>query len=510
MKNEKRNIIRIFLYSLIALCSCTAAGLKKNASVYTEKSLRADPGPDTQLSRVSFSRLKSTPTDDEVITMTDEAINSILGPGGLASLIKKGDKVVIKVNLVGPSYGLEHEKGLGIISDPRIVRHVAEKVRDIIGFSGGADLKIIDALFYRDRNPSDRSQATSFHYAKLSRPGGNVYYDENADGILDGKSKARLINLDSLNEDERFLSVVNEPFTGETEVMLPKFLRRKEQARGEEDYCDIYIGIPVLKSHAFTGITGAIKLSYGLSPGIIKRAGHHGYGWGTGDIRRLLDYLCALSRARPFDLIVMDALTGNRRGPLNTSLNLGGYSMRTDYIRVNSILCSKDSAAIDTVETLLAGYALSSVPLLDSAYRDGIGMTKPSHIEISGYDGFYLHKAYLRETNGSKYPFEDGWGNARIHHDYSPPQNTTISAAKQNRFTYEFKYSAAENSEGDSGIARIDLVINGKTAARAFSGSGSFVIDMNKFRSRKIKCRIAAWDNVLNCSLSNELILDVR
>ena len=71
--------------------------------------------------------------------MTDEVIEQILGKKGLSAIIKRENKVVIKVNMVGPGYGSVNEKGRGIISDPRIVKHVAEKVREIIGFENGAD-----------------------------------------------------------------------------------------------------------------------------------------------------------------------------------------------------------------------------------------------------------------------------------------------------------------------------------------------------------------------------------
>lgn len=50
---------------------------------------------------------------------------------GLGAIIKHGYKVIIKVNLVGPNLGQRGEKGRSIITDPRILRYVAEKVRDI-------------------------------------------------------------------------------------------------------------------------------------------------------------------------------------------------------------------------------------------------------------------------------------------------------------------------------------------------------------------------------------------
>jgi hypothetical protein len=429
--------------------------------------------------------------------------------------------VVIKVNLVGPGYGLTGEKGRGIISDPRIVRHIAEKVRAIIGFGNGADLKVIDTTFYRDRNPSLVGATSSFYYGRLERTGddsvdeGDFCYDYNADGVLDGTSKAELVNLDSLGDDERFCTVVDEPVKGKTEVWIPKFLRTREQAHGEREYCDVYIGIPVLKSHGFTGITGALKLHYGASPGVSARAGHAGYGWGTGDIRLLLDYLCAMNRTRPFDLVVMDALTGNRQGPLNASVSTNNYDYLTDFILTNAVLCSRDSVAIDTVETLFAGYDPSSVPLLESAFRDGIGMNRPGYIALAGYDRFFRQKQFLRKQSDvgrGKYPFMDGWGNAKIHHDLSAPRVFAPEISRRAPNVYDFTYKARDAVPGDTGLSRVEIVVNGETAAFLVTDreNGVITADLRRYAGKNIQIRIAAWDKVLNCGLSEEKSLSVR
>lgn len=509
-----KKILTIILSVCLIISGCTARGIGNNAkeSIYGKSVNISELNDTSPLSEVGFACSETEPSDDEIKKMINEVIEQILGKKGLSAIIKRGNKVVIKVNMVGPGYGSVNEKGRGIISDPRIVKHVAEKVREIIGFENGADLKIIDALFYSDKNPSSKSDKTSFYYARLERKNNTVYYDSDADGLLDGSSKAELVNLDSINEKDRYCTTVKEPLIGDTKVYLPKFLRTKEQAGGESDYCDVYIGIPILKSHAFTGITGALKLHYGLSPGIIKRSRHHGYGWGTGDVRLLINYLCAMNRSRKFELVIMDALTGNRKGPLNTSMNLSGYDMKTDYILTNAVLCSKDSVAIDTVETLLAGYNPDTVPLLESAFRDGIGINKPSHIDLKGYEIFYSHKIQLTEANRNRYPFTDGWGNARTHKDYSKPQNVRINTNSSGGNTYSIDYSAEEKSTGDTGLSRIELLINDERFSYTTQKceSGTFTVNLKKFSGRDIRLRIAAWDNVLNCSLSEEIKIRVK
>jgi len=131
-----------------------------------------------QLAKVAFACQTSEPKDEEVYQMIDRVIFQLFGEKGLAAIIKRGDKVIIKVNMVGPNVGLRGEKGCSIITDPRTVRYVAEKVRDIIGFDGGADLKVVDGVFSMDPNPSLKSNASSFYWARLERNGDNLVNQE--------------------------------------------------------------------------------------------------------------------------------------------------------------------------------------------------------------------------------------------------------------------------------------------------------------------------------------------
>jgi hypothetical protein len=468
--------------------------------------------PGHPLPVVGFSCMTREPADDEIPGLVDEAIRQVLGPRGLSALIKKGDRVVIKVNIVGPSHGLPGEKGRGIVSDPRIVRYVAGKVREIIGFGGTADLKVVDATFSPEKDPSDRNNPMSFHYARLQRSGGtsvhenDICYDYDADGVLDGGSGATLVNLDSVPHSERFLTVVDEPIRGRCEVWLPKFLRTREQAQGDPDYCDVYIGIPVFKSHGFCGMTGALKLHWGTMLGALEKQEHAGYGFGTGDIRLFLDYLCAMNRARGFDLVIMDALTGNRAGPMNNSDN---PDARTDFILVNAILCSRDSVAIDTVETLLGGFRPDSVPLPEAAFRDGIGINRPAYIDLKGFDAFFRHKRWLRETypgcGPGSYPLQSGIGNAKTHEDFNAPENVSVTCRKDGD-VFMFDYTASEPAPCNHALARIDLLVNGTVVKRLFENltGGSVPVDLGEFCNQVVRYRIAAWDMALNCTLSEE------
>ncbi|UCH93255.1 MAG: DUF362 domain-containing protein, partial [Candidatus Aminicenantes bacterium] len=472
-----------------------------------------------------FTARPGEPGDQEVCDMIDEIILQVLGPEGLAAIIKPGDKVVIKVNNVSPHRGRTGEKGRGIITDPRITRYVAEKVRSIIGYDNTADLKVTDAVYTQSPNPSARNNYSSFYYARLERTGDDqvnpedICCDYDADGILDGGSNAQLVNLDSIDESGRFLETVYEPSLGAVDVYLPKFLRTREQAEmaGEPDnYCDVFIGLPIFKNHSLAGITGAIKLHYGLRyywtfPGETGRPNHSGLTYDSRGIYNphyLDEYLCAQHQVRTYDFIIMDCLTGNRRGPLNNSED--NMNSPTDYILTNALLGSKDPIAIDTAAALFAGYNLDTVEFLERGRLDGLGTNQPEYIRLIGLTAFTSHRQSLYDTYHPQrlYPFENGWGQAHVMSDFDPPTDVTVSAPTQvNGSTYSFDYSAHEDQRGDLGLARIEFLVNGELVAYKntdLNSDGTIEVDLNGFDLDTLIYRIAVWDKALNCALSEE------
>ena len=240
-----------------------------------------------QFTHVAMACQAEEPNDQELCTMIDDVLFQLYGPEGLRKLVKPGDRVVIKTNIVCCWQGRRGEKGRGVITDPRIVRYLAEKIRDIIGWNDGASLKVVDACFSPDPNPSDVNNKVGFHWARLNRiPDNNVCpedvcYDYEANGFLDGASGARLVNLDALGADERDLHLVKLADGRTIPVSFPRFLRRKEEAADGGDYTDVLIGTPVFKNHGFIGCTGSLKLHYGMrnltaGHGDTGRRGHSG------------------------------------------------------------------------------------------------------------------------------------------------------------------------------------------------------------------------------------------
>ncbi len=65
-------------------------------------------------SEVAFARQTGEAKTKEIHDMIDKIIYQIFPDKGLRELINPGDKVALKVNLVGPAMGERGEKGRGI------------------------------------------------------------------------------------------------------------------------------------------------------------------------------------------------------------------------------------------------------------------------------------------------------------------------------------------------------------------------------------------------------------
>ncbi len=489
-----------------------------------------------RLSSVGFSRQTGDPTDREVRDMIDDVIFQALGAQGLRTVIRPGDRVVLKVNLVGPYMGARGEKGRGIITDPRVVRHVAGLVREIIGYGSGASLMVADAVMYQDANPSLKLSKTSFYWAKLERTGDNAVdeadfcYDFDADGILDGGSEAQLVNLDAIGPEDRQLFEVMMADGHTQKVSFPKFLRTKQQALATDTpdlYTDVLIALPVFKSHGIEGITGALKLHYGIRsrfgmPGDPGRHGHSGMYYdetGNHNTALLTRYLCAMHKVRSYEFCIMDCLTANRKGP---TLPVGGVSyvpsmdQETDYLLTHAMMASLDPVALDAAETALAGYELSSIPILKAAAANGLGQADPALIRILGTDLFSLHRQLLWQTYNDccqrRYPLQDGWGGARALKWVAPRYEVAVSKAQKiadNVYAVDYRIDRAQAC-ADRRIARVELAVSGVAVDWRMDGNlerGSFQLDLNRhpeLLGTDLALNVFAWDDIFNCVPSIE------
>jgi len=475
--------------------------------------------------------------DQEVYDMVDKVIYQTLGKQGLRALIKPADRVAIKVNLVGAHLGARGEKGRAIITDPRIVRHVAERVREATGPRG--HICVIGTTHYADAHPSLKEEPTSFYWAKLGRSGTNaidpytdICYDADADGILDGTSGAQLVNLDSLGEAERFQRVVPLQNGAHVAVAFPKFLRTPEEARraGEpHDYTDVFIGLPIFKTHGLMGKTGALKLHYGLRSmyGVFSDAGRYGHNGIFFDQdgamqgrHNLTDYLCALHLVRSYDYAILDALTLNLQGPalpMGLITDIADTDQKADYIETHCVLASRDPLALDTTAANLMAFEKKSLPLFDDAKANGLGEDNPAHIRVHDPRAFCrVRNHFWQQFHPGQFPPLPRVGaQALTLAQINPDFNIFLhNATKTGPHQYTIPYELVTPSQPNT-ITRIELyahkiLLQQKTSP--FASAGELVIDLNKEEFRRLRNTALAvqgfvYDEYFNCRAGNECMI---
>jgi uncharacterized protein (DUF362 family) len=125
---------------------------------------------------------------------------------------------------------------------------------------------------------------------------------------------------------------------------------------------DAFITLPVLKTHATTVFTGALKNQWGCIPRYDRILLH----------KHLDELICAVNRIRPVTLALMDGLVGMQgRGPIN------GYP-----INLNVLLASADPVALDATAMRLIGLEPRTSGHIVLAQRLGLGTL--DRVEVDG------------------------------------------------------------------------------------------------------------------------------
>ena len=128
---------------------------------------------------------------------------------------------------------------------------------------------------------------------------------------------------------------------------------------------DAYINVPVLKTHALTYFTGALKNQWGCLPDYRDRLRYH---------RSLDALLPAIQKLLAPKLVIMDAIVGMEgRGPVNGQVR-----------RLDALLASEDAVAIDATAMRLVGLATSKCRHLSIAGAQQLGNLAEERIEIDG------------------------------------------------------------------------------------------------------------------------------
>lgn len=144
---------------------------------------------------------------------------------------------------------------------------------------------------------------------------------------------------------------------------------------------DVVINLPKFKTHKLTGITGAIKNTFGYLPGgqkarmHIQATSHERFG----------ALLAELHSIRKPDAVIMDAILGMQ----------GNGASSKDLRYIGKIIASTDPVALDSVEAVMMGMDPAKLWHVADAEKLGLGtMNFEANVPVEKLEGFLLAPGY--------------------------------------------------------------------------------------------------------------------
>jgi uncharacterized protein (DUF362 family) len=386
VKKNRRGIIKNICYLLIlalfltggvfSLSNCESADpVVENQPPQVQNEEPADPSlssPEEALyepmtdappfppSNDSFVGIAQSSDKENATDLTFEDIRELVREavrlaGGLEDIVKDGDTVVLKPNLVNNhDFCLPGWRGRplvpdanGVTTDWRVTRAVAQLVREL--------------------NPS-----------------GKIY-------VMEGSAGNTAVVMQTLNYTKEHIPEVDEFFALETDsgawqdfnspglilIDAPNGLLHSQYYFNRKFYeADVVINLPTLKNHWDAVVTGAVKnISIGATPANI-------YGARDGDTYRghMVDHstpnfhrwMADYYTLRPGDFTVMDALQGVENGP-TPCFDLAGVSqLEQAQKNMRAMLAARDGLAIDIVMTNIMNWDIDSVQYLQYLIEAGV------------------------------------------------------------------------------------------------------------------------------------------
>jgi len=274
----------------------------------------------------------------DVEAMAQEAIDLI---GGIESVVKPGDVVLIKPNCHGPHPPEDH-----ITVDPRLVAAVVKICK--------------------------KAKPKEVIVGEDSSLGGTMLSFE-VSGIKDAVERAGVDRLVDFETDE-FVSM---------EIPQGKILKRIDRPKTLAT-CDVLISMPVIKTHHGTKMTGSLKNMMGS----LSRAGKnfiHQIG--------LYEAIADINKARRPDLVVADMIVAMEgMGPIaGRTVVVQPDGTRAIWeivggvlVPLDLVIASKDPVASDATCARIMKFDPEEVDHLRFAYEHGLGNIKADQIEIRG------------------------------------------------------------------------------------------------------------------------------
>ena len=256
----------------------------------------------------------------DVQKMVEEAVVRI---GGIEDIIPKGSKVMLKPNL------LMATKNIGPVTSPKVTEAVIRLVKRV------RPKEIIVA----------ESAMVGFDTVKAFEVSGTKDVVE--------KNGARWLDL---KKDK----VIDIP------VPKGKIIKSIKLPESYLD-CDVFINLPVMKTHCQTGVTLGLKNMKGLLPDDEKKRVH---------LENLEQAIADYNTVLKNDLTVMDATTAIE--------GFGPESPPGKPVQIDLIIAGRNNLAVDMIASAVMGIDYKTVRHLKNAVLIGLGPKKIDEIDVSG------------------------------------------------------------------------------------------------------------------------------
>ncbi|HEY9061187.1 MAG TPA: sugar-binding protein [Pseudobacteroides sp.] len=285
----------------------------------------------------------------EIKQMVTDAVSAV---GGIGSVVKNGDTVVLKPNLIVTN-GLATEAN-GVTTDWRVTKAAVELVRSV---NPSGKVYVMEGAI--------TDTASIFNYYKYTT--------------------ANIPGVDGFLPIEKDSGTWQDKTTGVSLVNLPDgLLYNQYYLNRKYKEADVVISLPTMKTHWNAGFTGGIKnIGIGATPGNI-------YGKSANDPARnnmvdhntddLHKWIHDFYKCRPVNLVIMDGLQGYQNGPF--PFNASGANGNQMNMRL--ILAGKDAVAVDSIATLTVGYDPESIGYLRYLNTSKLGNIDPTCINVVG------------------------------------------------------------------------------------------------------------------------------
>ena len=268
---------------------------------------------------------------DEVDNAVRKSLDLI---GGLKKFVRKGDKVLLKINLLAPTPPEE-----AVTTHPSIVKALVGLIEECdatawIGDSSGGPFSGLTSKSLEICGINKIAEDTSAVIKNLDTDGVVVVDYRNGDRIREFKIAKSVIEA------------------------------------------DVIISVPKLKIHELLLLTGAVKNLVGVIPGAGKRDLHR-KAVKADELSNVILDLYDLVKPK---LSLMDAVVGleGRRGNLIEGAGFGNPK------QVGFVLASSDAIALDSIAALIMGYDPMKISTIKLAHRRELGMGNMQHITVLG------------------------------------------------------------------------------------------------------------------------------